>query len=229
MFQQRLIALTLFTALAASFLLCLPAMTWAQGPLMAPDFDPPRELIPINNLIQYPEVAREKGIEADIQVEVFVDTDGSASIMKIFGNPDTVFIAEVYRIVKAERYKPANRRGHNDQLVQDETTCIINFRLSRKDKEELAQLTIADTGLKINQLKQNPGSITIEYYVANAGQLTLELENCFGHVAKVLKNKWSPPGDSNETYSTNDILPGMYRLIIRSCSKSVNAMIAVTK
>jgi|ERR1700733_2168767 len=133
MFPQRLIALTLFAALAASFLLSLPAMTWAQGfiqPTIDTPFEAPHELISIYSLLQYPEVAKKNGIEGEVKIRVLIEKDGSMSKMEIFGHSDTIFIAEAERIMKAERYRPAHTREGTH--VEAWLTRVIYFSLPQK-------------------------------------------------------------------------------------------------
>jgi hypothetical protein len=93
-------------------------------------------------------------------------------------------------------------------------------------------LTSTDTALTIKQISPNPsyiGSITISYHIASEGPLMLSLEDYLGRTVKVLKNEWSAPGDADETYSIDDIPSGVYRLLLRSGSRSLSKMVVVAR
>ena len=83
----------------------------------------------------------------------------------------------------------------------------------------------------IRSIRPNPslGEFTIDYQLTQEGQTLLALEDVLGRSAKVLKNNWMAPGEYHETYQTQDISSGTYRLVLRSPSGSVSRLMQMLK
>jgi TonB family protein len=98
------------------------------------DFEEPRLLTTtLDSCIHYPELAREKGLEAKVTIKALVETDGSISNMVILWPlDDTIFTPEAVRIMKAAHFRPEMQ---NDKAVPAWITRTINFRLKDKAKE----------------------------------------------------------------------------------------------
>ena len=105
---------------------------------MAPDDSPedkfipydqaPRPKIPLSDLIIYPELAREAGIEGKIFVRAFINTKGIVTATKIVkGLPNTGLDEAALGAIKRSRWYPARQR---DKKVGIWLTIPVDFSLT---------------------------------------------------------------------------------------------------
>tara|TARA_B100000686_G_scaffold259948_1_gene272547 strand:+ start:21 stop:638 length:618 start_codon:yes stop_codon:yes gene_type:complete len=89
---------------------------------------PPRPKIPLADLIVYPELAREAGIEGKIFVRAFINTRGMVTATKIVkGLPNTGLDEAALRAIKKSRWYPARQR---DKKVGIWLTIPVDFSLT---------------------------------------------------------------------------------------------------
>tara|TARA_B100001750_G_C15275330_1_gene479685 strand:+ start:173 stop:790 length:618 start_codon:yes stop_codon:yes gene_type:complete len=89
---------------------------------------PPRPKIPLADLIVYPELAREAGIEGKIFVRAFINTRGMVTATKIVkGLPNTGLDEAAMRAIKKSRWYPARQR---DKKVGIWLTIPVDFSLT---------------------------------------------------------------------------------------------------
>ena len=89
---------------------------------------PPRPKIPLSDLIVYPELAREAGIEGKIFVRAFINTKGFVTATKIVkGLPNTGLDEAAIAAIKKSRWYPARQR---DKKVGIWLTIPIDFSLT---------------------------------------------------------------------------------------------------
>ena len=89
---------------------------------------PPRPKIPLSDLIVYPELAREAGIEGKIFVRAFINTKGMVTATKIVkGLPNTGLDEAAVRAIKKSRWYPARQR---DKKVGIWLTIPVDFSLT---------------------------------------------------------------------------------------------------
>ena len=89
---------------------------------------PPRPKIPLSDLIVYPELAREAGIEGKIFVRAFINTKGIVTATKIVkGLPNTGLDEAAIQAIKKSRWYPARQR---DKKVGIWLTIPIDFSLT---------------------------------------------------------------------------------------------------
>ena len=88
----------------------------------------PRPKIPLGDLIIYPELAREAGIEGKIFVRAFINTKGVVTGTKIVkGLPNTGLDEAALNAIKKSRWYPARQR---DKKVGVWITIPIDFSLT---------------------------------------------------------------------------------------------------
>jgi len=89
---------------------------------------PPRPKIPLADLIVYPELAREAGIEGKIFVRAFINTKGMVKATKIVkGLPNTGLDEAAVQAIKKSRWYPARQR---DKKVGIWLTIPVDFSLT---------------------------------------------------------------------------------------------------
>ena len=89
---------------------------------------PPRPKIPLSDLIVYPELAREAGIEGKIFIRAFINTKGMVTGTKIVkGLPNTGLDEAAVKAIKKSRWYPARQR---DKKVGIWLTIPIDFSLT---------------------------------------------------------------------------------------------------
>ena len=89
---------------------------------------PPRPKIPLGELIIYPELAREAGIEGKVFVRAFINTKGMVTAVKIVkGLPNTGLDEAAIQAIKKSRWYPARQR---DKKVGIWLTIPIDFSLT---------------------------------------------------------------------------------------------------
>ena len=89
---------------------------------------PPRPKIPLSDLIVYPELAREAGIEGKIFVRAFINTKGMVTATKIVkGLPNAGLDEAAIQAIKKSRWYPARQR---DKKVGIWLTIPIDFSLT---------------------------------------------------------------------------------------------------
>ncbi len=83
----------------------------------------------------------------------------------------------------------------------------------------------------IEKLYPNPSesAFTVEYHVTQDGPLSIAIEDYLGRTVTVLKDEWTTAGDENESYSTQAISSGVYRLVLRSGAKVASTVLIVAK
>ena len=88
----------------------------------------PRPKIPLGDLIIYPELAREAGIEGKIFVRAFINTKGIVTATKIVkGLPNTGLDEAALNAIKKSRWYPARQR---DKKVGIWLTILVDFSLT---------------------------------------------------------------------------------------------------
>jgi Ca-activated chloride channel family protein len=88
----------------------------------------------LNNHIQYPEEAKENGIQGRVYVSFVVDTDGSITNVKIIRGVDPLLDAEAIRVIKAmPKWLPGKQRG---KAVRASYTIPISFKMDPKNSNE---------------------------------------------------------------------------------------------
>ena len=88
----------------------------------------PRPKIPLGDLIVYPELAREAGIEGKIFVRAFINTKGIVTATKIVkGLPNTGLDEAALNAIKKSRWYPARQR---DKKVGIWLTIPVDFSLT---------------------------------------------------------------------------------------------------
>ena len=88
----------------------------------------PRPKIPLGDLIIYPELAREAGIEGKIFVRAFINTRGIVTATKIVkGLPNTGLDEAALSAIKKSRWYPARQR---DKKVGIWLTIPVDFSLT---------------------------------------------------------------------------------------------------
>ena len=89
---------------------------------------PPRPKIPLSDLIVYPELAREAGIEGKIFIRAFINTKGMVTGTKIVkGLPNTGLDEAAVKAIKKSRWYPARQR---DKKVGIWLTIPVDFSLT---------------------------------------------------------------------------------------------------
>ena len=89
---------------------------------------PPRPKIPLSDLIVYPELAREAGIEGKIFIRAFINTKGIVTGTKIVkGLPNTGLDEAAVKAIKKSRWYPATQR---DKKVGVWQTVPVKFELT---------------------------------------------------------------------------------------------------
>ena len=83
----------------------------------------------------------------------------------------------------------------------------------------------------IEKLYPNPSesAFTVEYHVTQDGPLSIAIEDYLGRTVTVLKDEWTTAGDENESYSTQAISSGVYRLVLRSGAKVASTVLVIQK
>ncbi len=83
----------------------------------------------------------------------------------------------------------------------------------------------------IRGVRPNPslGEFRVDYELTEEGETVLAMEDVLGRTAKLLKREWMKPGEYSESYRTDDISSGAYRLVLRSPSKTVFRMVQVMR
>jgi TonB family protein len=109
---------TRFAALARMF-----DELWWGGVRVDPDEQQKRLVRPV--LPQYPEAARQAGIEGDVALRVLIGKDGAVSSMEVISG-DPVLARAAMRAVEQWRYAPALADGRPVDVV---TTVSVAFRL----------------------------------------------------------------------------------------------------
>jgi len=88
----------------------------------------PRPKVPLGDLIIYPELAREAGIEGKIFVRAFINTKGIVTATKIVkGLPNTGLDEAALNAIKKSRWYPARQR---DKKVGIWLTIPVDFSLT---------------------------------------------------------------------------------------------------
>ena len=88
----------------------------------------PRPKIPLGDLIIYPELAREAGIEGKVFVRAFINTKGVVTATKIVkGLPNTGLDEAALNAIKKSRWYPARQR---DKKVGIWLTIPVDFSLT---------------------------------------------------------------------------------------------------
>jgi len=88
----------------------------------------PRPKIPLGDLIIYPELAREAGIEGKVFVRAFINTKGIVTATKIVkGLPNTGLDEAALNAIKKSRWYPARQR---DKKVGIWLTIPVDFSLT---------------------------------------------------------------------------------------------------
>jgi TonB family protein len=91
----------------------------------------PRELIPLESLIQYPEEAKKNGIEGKVQLQALVGRDGSVEKVEILKSSDSIFNKEAIRVLKSARFEPGRYNGTPLKLW---ITRTLVFAIKRTDR-----------------------------------------------------------------------------------------------
>jgi TonB family protein len=71
----------------------------------------PVEIVPLDDLIRYPEKAKENGIEGDVILDADVMANGSISEVEIIRSDDSLLNNEAMRVLKTTRFEPAKSNG----------------------------------------------------------------------------------------------------------------------
>src|SRR5665213_1931376 len=71
----------------------------------------PHELIPLERLIQYPEVARRMQLEGTVTLAALINTNGMVDKVNILRRSDPLFSQEAIRAMKSEKFTPATAKG----------------------------------------------------------------------------------------------------------------------
>ena len=87
----------------------------------------PREIVPLESLIQYPESARRRGIEGRVVVEALIDTEGTVTKVVVLKSDDPSLKQEAIRAMKSKKFSPAMQNG---TPVKIWITRTIHFRLN---------------------------------------------------------------------------------------------------
>jgi protein TonB len=93
----------------------------------------PNELIPLEKLIHYPEVARKNGIEGKVTLQMLINKDGSVGKVELLKTTDSVFNEEAIRVMKSAHFTPAMQNGTPLKIW---ITRTINFRLKDITKSQ---------------------------------------------------------------------------------------------
>lgn len=96
---------------------------WFGGVRVDPE-DQQKRLVR-STMPEYPEVAREAGIEGDVALRVWIGKDGAVTGMDALSG-DPVLVRAAMRAVEQWRYQPALLMGHSVSIV---TTVMLAFRL----------------------------------------------------------------------------------------------------
>jgi TonB family protein len=108
----------------------------------------PHEIIPLENLIRYPEEARINKIEGKVTLQACVEKNGTTSRVQIVKSSDTIFNQEAIRVMKIARFKP----GMLDSIpLKLWITRTINFSL--KDKAQPLRTPRLNAGDSTTKLK----------------------------------------------------------------------------
>ncbi|MBQ8655831.1 MAG: energy transducer TonB [Prevotella sp.] len=85
----------------------------------------------LNENIQYPNIAKENGVQGRVMVRIVVEKDGTLSDVQIVRSVDPSLDKEALRVVKASSgmWKPGYQRG---KPVRTEWTVPVAFRLTEK-------------------------------------------------------------------------------------------------
>jgi hypothetical protein len=89
----------------------------------------------------------------------------------------------------------------------------------------------SDTAFLIKRIAPNPtgNTFSIDYHISDEGPVSLELFDAIGRTVSVFKHEWSQAGDYTESCSANDIASGVYRLVLRSGSRTRSEIVRIEK
>jgi TonB family protein len=90
----------------------------------------PRALVPIERLVQYPEVARRSGLEGKVMLRVLIGTDGSVDSVVVERSDYDVFKKAAVDAMQRAKYSPAVQNGTPIKVWTD---AILNFKLRDGD------------------------------------------------------------------------------------------------
>jgi TonB family protein len=71
----------------------------------------PREIVPLDSLIHYPEMAKEFGLEGNVTLSAKVKEDSTTTQVEVVRSDDIGFNDEAIRVLKAARFIPASKFG----------------------------------------------------------------------------------------------------------------------
>ena len=125
----------LVSVFLAAFALSACTLAHAQStPDTTPDqfvdiADEPRELEPLETLINYPEVARRSGLEGKVTLEALIGKDGRVDSVIILKSDYDIFKDAAIDAMKHEKFTPAM---YNSTPLKVWITRTINFKLQDK-------------------------------------------------------------------------------------------------
>jgi TonB family protein len=71
----------------------------------------PKEIIPLDSLIRYPEMAKEFGLDGDVIMSAKVQEDSTTTQVDVVRSDDVGFNDEAIRVLKTARFIPASQYG----------------------------------------------------------------------------------------------------------------------
>jgi TonB family protein len=90
----------------------------------------PQPLVPIGQLVQYPEVARRSGLEGVVMLRVLIGTDGSVDSVVVERSDYDVFKNAAIDAMQRAKYTPAMQNGKPLKVWTD---AMIHFKLQDGD------------------------------------------------------------------------------------------------
>jgi hypothetical protein len=92
-------------------------------------------------------------------------------------------------------------------------------------------LASGDPAFMIEKVYPNPSesSFSLLYHITQDGPVSISLQDYLGRTVSVLKDAWTVAGDENETYSTQAISSGVYRLVLRSGANAASMVLVIQK
>jgi TonB family protein len=133
---------------AMAFLLSVRGMVSAQvkiQPEVSSVVTEPKEIIPLDSLIHYPEIAKEFGLEGNVTLSAKVQEDSTTTQVEVVRSDDVGFNDEAIRVLKTARFIPASQYGK--PRLPFWIIRTIHFRL--KESEKPITLGVCRFGLPI--------------------------------------------------------------------------------
>jgi TonB family protein len=129
LFPSYLIILASFFTWASLAFGQIPDSIRPDSAHRVPKREEPREIVPIEKLVRYPQEARRHGIEGKVILQALIDTIGHVLKVQIVRSSDPVFSEAATQAIMTAQFTPAKVDGKPIKLW---ITRSINFNLRER-------------------------------------------------------------------------------------------------